>query len=277
MLYIVGIWRMQSLPNCSPDGTDACRLTYAVELRPKGFLPVKLIEGRIAMDLRQNIGAIRRHVENRKRMRQQQQLTVDMVSTGLVPAVTELKNDEISRATSSSTLETIADGSTRELLKAVLSTIKSNNVVPNVSASSSSISSTSVVTETDNVGVSQDLTSESITKSLSISGNNETAVTANVTRFSFRRYFGLTKLLGEPQDSVPSRASRSGDNDDSGTSIYSSDWSNTKGSADSDKLEKMSVDELKEAYMKLKLENSKLKNQIIKQEVMQLKNDELSE
>lgn len=57
---------MQSLPNCSPDGTDACRLTYAVELRPKGFLPVKLIEGRIATDLRQNMMAIRKFVESKK-------------------------------------------------------------------------------------------------------------------------------------------------------------------------------------------------------------------
>jgi len=60
-----GIWRMQSLPNCAPDGSDACRLTYAVEIRPKGFLPVRLIEGRIASDLRENLGAIRKVVEQR--------------------------------------------------------------------------------------------------------------------------------------------------------------------------------------------------------------------
>jgi hypothetical protein len=54
---------MQPLPNCSPLGGDATRLTYAVELKPKGILPVKLIEGRIASDLKTNLKAIRNHVE----------------------------------------------------------------------------------------------------------------------------------------------------------------------------------------------------------------------
>ena len=54
---------MQALPNCAPDGGNACRLTYAVEIKPKGFLPVKLIEGRIATDLKSNLAAIRDHVE----------------------------------------------------------------------------------------------------------------------------------------------------------------------------------------------------------------------
>ena len=58
-----GIWRLQRLPNCAPDGGDACRLTYAVEIRPKGFLPVSLIEGRIASDLKNNLDAIRVYVE----------------------------------------------------------------------------------------------------------------------------------------------------------------------------------------------------------------------
>lgn len=58
-----GIWRLQKLPNCAPDGGDACRLTYAVELRPRGILPVKLIEGRIASDLRSNLLAIQNYVE----------------------------------------------------------------------------------------------------------------------------------------------------------------------------------------------------------------------
>ena len=64
-----GIWRMQNLPNCAVDGGDACRLTYAVEIRPKGFLPVRLIEGRIAADLKANLGAIRQEVEKRKAQR----------------------------------------------------------------------------------------------------------------------------------------------------------------------------------------------------------------
>jgi hypothetical protein len=58
-----GVWRMQSLPSCAPDGNNATRLTYAVEIKPKGFLPVKLIEGRIAVDLKANLAAIRDFVE----------------------------------------------------------------------------------------------------------------------------------------------------------------------------------------------------------------------
>ena len=295
---------MQSLPNCAPDGTDACRLTYAVELRPKGFLPVKLIEGRIAMDLRQNIGAIRKNVENRKRMRQQQQqqqlATANIlvqapttIDTGSVTAM-KVKRDEISQVMTSSssgggltTAVAVVDGSTQELLKAVLNTIKSNNNNMDPSVSVSSISTTRVVKESNNdnnvVIISQD---ESVTKTLSTSNDNNDSETADVntsneTRFSFRRYFGLTKLLGEPQDNVRKNNDRDRDeNDDNGTKAYSSDWSNsnTVTNSSSDKIEEnMSVEELKEAYMKLKLENNKLKNQIIKQQVIQTKNDELSE
>jgi hypothetical protein len=32
-----GVWRMQSLANCAPQGKDATRLTYAVEIRPKVY------------------------------------------------------------------------------------------------------------------------------------------------------------------------------------------------------------------------------------------------
>ncbi|KAJ1424137.1 hypothetical protein B484DRAFT_303978, partial [Ochromonadaceae sp. CCMP2298] len=53
-----GVWRMQELPGCSIGGQPVTRLTYAVELRPKGFLPVGLIEGRIAADLKANMVAI---------------------------------------------------------------------------------------------------------------------------------------------------------------------------------------------------------------------------
>ena len=59
-----GIWRMQQLPNCAPNGGDATRLTYAVEIRPKGFLPVALIEKRVASDLSANLEAIRTYVES---------------------------------------------------------------------------------------------------------------------------------------------------------------------------------------------------------------------
>ena len=59
-----GVWRMQSLPHFTPYGGYVSRLTYAVEIKPKGFLPVKLIEGRIATDLKANLAAIRDYVEN---------------------------------------------------------------------------------------------------------------------------------------------------------------------------------------------------------------------
>ena len=57
---------MQSLPNCNPTGGSAARLTYAVEIKPKGMLPVRLIEGRIAADLKANMAAIRDFVEERE-------------------------------------------------------------------------------------------------------------------------------------------------------------------------------------------------------------------
>ena len=63
-----GVWRMQSLPNCNPNG-EAARLTYAVELKPKGILPVRLIEGRIASDLKANMAAIRDFVEAKEQVR----------------------------------------------------------------------------------------------------------------------------------------------------------------------------------------------------------------
>lgn len=54
-----GVWRMQPLPGCAPSGASATRLTYAVEISPRSYLPVQLIEGRIAKDLCNNLIAIR--------------------------------------------------------------------------------------------------------------------------------------------------------------------------------------------------------------------------
>jgi hypothetical protein len=54
-----GVWRMQPLVGCSPPGRDAMRLTYAVEISPRVYLPVKLVEGRIVRDLCANLEAIR--------------------------------------------------------------------------------------------------------------------------------------------------------------------------------------------------------------------------
>jgi len=54
-----GVWRMQPLPGCSPDGGSAMRLTYAVEISPRAYLPVQLVEGRIVKDLCNNLLAVR--------------------------------------------------------------------------------------------------------------------------------------------------------------------------------------------------------------------------
>ena len=58
-----GVWRMQPLPGCAPKGQEAMRLTYAVEVSPRAYLPVRLVEGRIAADLCTNLEAIRDFVE----------------------------------------------------------------------------------------------------------------------------------------------------------------------------------------------------------------------
>jgi hypothetical protein len=57
------VWRIQDLPDCAPEGQHATRLSYAVEIKPKGMLPVKLIEGRVKADLKANMEAIRCYVE----------------------------------------------------------------------------------------------------------------------------------------------------------------------------------------------------------------------
>jgi len=60
-----GVWRVQPLETCAPDGEQYARLTYAVEIKPKGLLPVQLIERRIAADLKVNLMAIRTVAETR--------------------------------------------------------------------------------------------------------------------------------------------------------------------------------------------------------------------
>lgn len=57
-----GVWRMQPLPGCAPEGGSAMRLTYAVEISPRPYLPVALVEGRISQDLCNNLAAIRDYV-----------------------------------------------------------------------------------------------------------------------------------------------------------------------------------------------------------------------
>lgn len=60
-----GVWRMQPLPGCSPPGMQAMRLTYAVEVSPRAYLPVRMIEGRIVRDLCNNLIAIRNYLGSR--------------------------------------------------------------------------------------------------------------------------------------------------------------------------------------------------------------------
>ena len=54
------VWRLQPLPGCfTEQGYNAMRLAYAVEVSPRPYLPVALIEGYIARDLAVNLEAIR--------------------------------------------------------------------------------------------------------------------------------------------------------------------------------------------------------------------------
>eukprot|EP00629_Pelagomonadales_sp_RCC1024_P003528 CAMPEP_0119264616 /NCGR_PEP_ID=MMETSP1329-20130426/3648_1 /TAXON_ID=114041 /ORGANISM="Genus nov. species nov., Strain RCC1024" /LENGTH=283 /DNA_ID=CAMNT_0007264397 /DNA_START=77 /DNA_END=924 /DNA_ORIENTATION=- len=53
-----GLWRAQPLPDCGIDGGDATRLTFALEIQPRPWLPVALVESRIARDLVTNLEAV---------------------------------------------------------------------------------------------------------------------------------------------------------------------------------------------------------------------------
>ena len=60
--FYQGVWRLQELPGCAPPGSSAMRLTYSVELSPSLWVPVRLLEGRIAAALGENLEAIRAYV-----------------------------------------------------------------------------------------------------------------------------------------------------------------------------------------------------------------------
>ena len=57
--FYQGVWRIQRLPACAPPGCSAMRLTYSVELSPRAWVPVALLEGQIATTLGDNLVAIR--------------------------------------------------------------------------------------------------------------------------------------------------------------------------------------------------------------------------
>ena len=84
---------MQSLPNCAPNGGNASRLTYAVEIKPKGFLPVKLIEGRIASDLKANLAAIRDYVESEAEAQKLLKFNQSQLSDELEPDVLNVNSN----------------------------------------------------------------------------------------------------------------------------------------------------------------------------------------
>ena len=60
--FYQGVWRLQPLPGCAPAGSSAMRLTYSVELSPRAWVPVALLEGRIAAALGENLEAVRDYV-----------------------------------------------------------------------------------------------------------------------------------------------------------------------------------------------------------------------
>lgn len=53
-----GLWRAQALRSCAMDGRNATRLTFSVEIQPRPWLPVALVESRIAQDLVTNMKAV---------------------------------------------------------------------------------------------------------------------------------------------------------------------------------------------------------------------------
>lgn len=64
--FYQGVWRMQALPACAPPGHSAMRLTYSVELSPKAWVPVALLEGQIASTLGENLESVRDYVSQPK-------------------------------------------------------------------------------------------------------------------------------------------------------------------------------------------------------------------
>ena len=112
-----GIWRIQPLPNCADDGSDAARLTYAVELKPKGFLPVNLIEGRIAADLATNLKALRIVVEQKRKERFQSDLATTLKK---IESIDSRNNMNIKIGTTQSDDEANSENVTEELGKVIV-------------------------------------------------------------------------------------------------------------------------------------------------------------
>ncbi|KAK9902244.1 hypothetical protein WJX75_009271 [Coccomyxa subellipsoidea] len=54
-----GVWRIQE----GPRGGDSSRLSYALFVRPQIWLPVRLVQGRIESEIKNNLAAVRSHTE----------------------------------------------------------------------------------------------------------------------------------------------------------------------------------------------------------------------
>lgn len=54
-----GVWRIQE----GALGSQSSRLSYALLVRPQIWLPVRLVQGRIENEIRNNLMAVCRHTE----------------------------------------------------------------------------------------------------------------------------------------------------------------------------------------------------------------------
>ena len=93
-----GLWRAQPLPNCGIDGGDATRLTYAVEIQPRPWLPVALVENRIARDLVTNLEAVAVEAAVRYRDQTRRNATSIEVAVDSMAALQRQPEDVVKRA-----------------------------------------------------------------------------------------------------------------------------------------------------------------------------------
>jgi len=153
-----GVWRMQELPNCAPEGQSVTRLTYAVEIRPSGILPVRLIEGRIALDLKTNMNSIRESVEKREEGRRsrrglletegQQMIESSSGITAMVETISSSESSSIQNSNDVSRLVHDVSSSTNLFLTNADITSTEASIAPSLSATDEDIiqSSTTVIT-----------------------------------------------------------------------------------------------------------------------------------
>lgn len=174
-----GIWRVQSLPNCAVDGSDASRLTYAVEIKPKGILPVSLIESRIATDLKANLEAIRKFVESRPSKSSVLPSTPKVpaeMATSSLPSVVNVSEGKSGTSSTELCVETQPVGGVTETVCVI-----AEEVVSETSEAPSSLSSESISATTSSMASESDVT------------NTDSTDAEEPLPFSFRRFFGFSK------------------------------------------------------------------------------------